>query len=91
MILTAAGGELALLERHAADLPMLFIVSDVELRAAPSGGETRGEAPALIEIARADGTKCDRCWRYVAAVSAEPEWTGLCARCQDALAEPARG
>ncbi len=35
-----------------------------------------------ITIARASGVKCERCWRIVPAVSSEPEWAGLCDRCQ---------
>jgi isoleucyl-tRNA synthetase len=60
-------------------LPMLFIVSDVELRAAASDG------PRRIAIERASGVKCERCWRYVPAVSTEPAWQGVCDRCQSAL------
>ena len=37
------------------------------------------------------GVKCERCWRYVKSVSADPAWAGLCERCQDALAEPIHG
>ena len=73
-----------ILERHRRELPMLFIVSDVELRRAP-GDRTR------VIIERAGGVKCERCWRYVASVSKEPEWAGLCERCQDALAETIHG
>jgi len=91
VILGVTKAELARLQPHATQLPMLFIVSDVELRPAPPDVESHAEAQPRIEIARAGGTKCERCWRYVPAVSAEPEWAGLCSRCQDALAEPARG
>jgi isoleucyl-tRNA synthetase len=91
VILGVTKAELARLEPHAAQLPMLFIVSEVELRPAPTDVESHAEAQPRIEIARAGGTKCERCWRYVPVVSAEPEWAGLCSRCQDALAEPARG
>ena len=73
-----------ILERHRRELPMLFIVSDVELRRA-QGDRTQ------IVIERAGGVKCERCWRYVASVSKEPEWAGLCDRCQDALAETIHG
>ncbi len=69
---------------HAADLPMLFIVSEVELRPAPAARRRRASA---IAIERAGGVKCERCWRYVPAVSSEPASAGLCERCQDALAE----
>ena len=44
VVLTATPAELALLERYARDLPMLFIVSEVELRPAPTGVEAQEEA-----------------------------------------------
>jgi isoleucyl-tRNA synthetase len=83
-VVAAPAALLELLQRHAADLPMLFIVSSVELR--PSGSD-RTE----VTIERAGGVRCERCWRYVAAVSTDPEWEGLCERCQDALAETIHG
>jgi isoleucyl-tRNA synthetase len=39
-------------------------------------------------VEKADGTKCDRCWRYVPEVSAKPGREGLCPRCDEALDEP---
>jgi len=91
VILTATAADLALLEQYAAQLPMLFIVSDVQLNSVPTDVGSHGETQPLIEIARAGGTKCERCWRYVPKVSTDATWAGLCPRCQDALAEPARG
>jgi isoleucyl-tRNA synthetase len=85
VILTAGAAELAPLERMIADLPMLFIVSEVELRPEAPGGPNAGDTQPRIEISRAGGVKCDRCWRYVTSVSSEPEWAGLCSRCLDAL------
>jgi len=61
------------------DLPMLFIVSEVDVR---EGDEN---TPAIV-IARAEGVKCERCWRYVKTISNDPDWAGLCERCRDALA-----
>ena len=87
VVLSATPAELALLEQYARELPMLFIVSEVELRPAPTDVEAHGEATPRITIERAGGVKCERCWRYVPAVSSEPAWAGLCERCQDALAE----
>ena len=81
MVLSATLAELALLERHAKDLPMLFIVSEVELRSAP----TNVDALPRVTIERAGGVKCERCWRYVTKISSDPAWAGLCERCQDAL------
>jgi isoleucyl-tRNA synthetase len=87
VVLTAAKSELALLEQHARDLPMLFIVSEVELRPAPTDVEAHEEAKPRVTIERAGGVKCERCWRYVPVVSREPATEGLCERCQAALAE----
>ncbi len=77
--LGARGADAALLERYRDDLPMLFIVSHVDLET------IAGEGPVEISIARAEGTKCARCWRIVPSVSAEPGTEGLCDRCRDAL------
>ena len=85
VVLGATPAELALLERYARELPMLFIVSEVELRPAPTDVEANSEAHPLVTIERAGGVKCERCWRYVPAVSNDPRWAGLCSRCQDAL------
>jgi isoleucyl-tRNA synthetase len=55
---------------------MLFIVSEVELR--QGGGDS-----LQVSIEKAPGVKCERCWRYVPTVSND---TGICDRCQGALA-----
>jgi isoleucyl-tRNA synthetase len=76
----AAGGDIAaLLQAYREDLPMLFIVSAVDL-------QSTGSADALeVDVHRAEGHKCARCWRIVPAVSAEPGREGLCDRCVAAL------
>jgi isoleucyl-tRNA synthetase len=65
---------------------MLFIVSEVELTIDVRDGVDE----VRITVDQAAGVKCDRCWRYVPEVHAEPEWAGICDRCVDALAETAR-
>ena len=87
VVLTANEKELAFLESYAAHLPMLFIVSEVELR----GGDVDGDAGPQITIERTGGVKCERCWRYVPTVSAAPASEGLCPRCEDALAGQLHG
>ena len=84
VVLTATPTDAALLRQHEKSLPTLFIVSDVEIRQ----GEAEEGKPAIV-IGRADGVKCERCWRYVKAVSHDPAWAGICDRCQDALAQTA--
>ncbi len=85
VILSATANELPLLERYASQLPMLFIVSQVEVRPAPPDVEAHNEARPRVTIERAPGVKCERCWRYVPSVSTDPAWVGLCDRCRDAL------
>jgi isoleucyl-tRNA synthetase len=78
---TASGDDLTLLQKYHADLAMLFIVSSVDVKSAPSGA-------ASASAAKAAGVKCERCWRMVPGVTREPGREGLCERCVDALAEP---
>ena len=85
VVLTASGADLQLLQRYSESLPMLFIVSEVDVRSAA------GNAPIAVTIERAGGVKCERCWRYVHSVSSDPAWAGLCERCQEALAETVNG
>ena len=74
--LRAGGATAALLDRYNDDLPMLFIVSQVTL-------EITGSTEDLlhIDVTRAEGHKCARCWRIVDAVSSDPDTDGLCERC----------
>ena len=78
VVLTPAAGDLAFLTHYDAQLPMLFIVSEVHIRT--------GDAPGIV-IERTTGIKCERCWRYVRSVSSEPSSEGLCERCQQALGQ----
>jgi isoleucyl-tRNA synthetase len=86
--ITAAGEDLVLLRRYAAHLPMLFIVSDVTIEDGTAAANSA--KPELgVAVSRATGAKCERCWRYVSAMSTNPDQPGICERCQDALAETA--
>nr|MCU0255220.1 hypothetical protein [Vicinamibacterales bacterium] len=79
-----ASGELyALLEAHRDDLPMLCITSSVTV----SRGE--GDEPLRVEVTRAGGDKCVRCWRYVPQLAADDTHAGLCPRCVTAVQAPA--
>ncbi len=81
--LRAGGDTAALLEQYRDDLPMLFIVSQVDL-------DTAGGAGGLeIDAVRAEGEKCARCWRVVPSVSAAADTAGLCERCVDAVSSAA--
>jgi isoleucyl-tRNA synthetase len=82
LVIEAGGADYELLRRYEADLPMLFIVSDVRLQ------RVDGDASPRFLAERATGVKCDRCWRFVPRISSEPGREGLCDRCVEALGEP---
>ena len=82
--ITVTGPVGALLERHRAELATLFIVSDLVLHVGPTDA-TEG---VKVDVEKAPGVKCDRCWRYVPSVRTEADWAGICDRCVEALAEP---
>ncbi len=78
--LRARGETAALLEAYRDQLPMLFIVSQLQLV------RDAGEGPSLeVSVTRAEGEKCARCWRTVPSVSSVAETLGLCERCIGAL------
>jgi isoleucyl-tRNA synthetase len=67
-----------LVERYAADLPGLFIVSRVTLEKSIAGQEIRAAAE------RIDGAKCERCWSYPEDVRTRGA-NALCGRCGEAV------
>jgi isoleucyl-tRNA synthetase len=60
------------------DLRYIFIVSQVEL--------FKGDAFG-VEIAKAEGLKCDRCWNYSHEVGKDERYPTACERCLEALIE----
>jgi len=85
--LRSKGPYLELMERHAKDLPALFIVSQVEVL--PFDGPVHGghPEPFHVEVLRSDGTKCEWCWNYSTHVGENARYPGVCERCSEALAE----
>src|SRR5579863_79920 len=67
------------------DLAIDLIVSQVALRrASPTAlGAKEGALSGLvsIEVERAEGEKCERCWNYRVDVGRDPLHPGLCLRC----------
>jgi isoleucyl-tRNA synthetase len=78
--LSVNGDLYPLLREYAAELPGLFIVSQVELF------NSAGEG-VQVKINRALGTKCERCWKYTEDVGANPELPTVCAACAAAIGE----
>ena len=76
-----------LLSDFEAELPTLFIVSQVALvnAAAPEGTVTEEGAPFGVVVEAAEGEKCDRCWNYTVNAYHDGEDGCLCPRCKAVL------
>ena len=82
VILTADSQTTRFLIDYFDQLRYIFIVSQVELH----------EGDAIeVEIQKADGQKCERCWNYSIRVGEFEEYPTVCERCYEALAEIERG
>jgi isoleucyl-tRNA synthetase len=70
------------------ELRFLFITSGVSF-GSTSEHAFRSEAiPGLsVEIKKADGLKCERCWNYTGDVGSSGEWPGICSRCADHVSQ----
>ena len=66
-------------------LAELLNVSVLDLRPDPAAGES-----LKIEVVRAPGRKCARCWHWETDVGTHAGHPGLCGRCVAALAAPTR-
>ncbi|WP_224368018.1 isoleucine--tRNA ligase [Hyalangium versicolor] len=90
VVLTASGKAREFLQANLAELPTLFIVSQVELAEQPgpkarplSVAQAFGEGTAVTaEVLSAQGTKCPRCWVYSEQVG---QGGDECPKCREAL------
>jgi isoleucyl-tRNA synthetase len=73
----------SVLARHAGDLRYLLIVSAAHLVQA-SGNGTGG---VHVEVKKADGLKCERCWNYSIHVGEDKNYPTVCERCSAVLKE----
>ena len=78
-IILRTGRELSgLLERYREQLPVIFIVSQVECKESDSD-------ELEIEVAKADGEKCQRCWKYSLSAGSSEKYPGICEGCVDVV------
>jgi isoleucyl-tRNA synthetase len=81
--ITVADPMYSLLQRYADELRYLFIVSTVTL----TQGSGNGTGGVHIEVKKADGLKCDRCWNYSTHVGEDKAYATVCERCSAVLKE----
>jgi isoleucyl-tRNA synthetase len=60
----------------------VLIVSQVVVEAYQGPDDIKGLS---VEVSKADGTKCERCWKYDVQVGVDPQHPTVCARCASVL------
>jgi isoleucyl-tRNA synthetase len=73
----------SVLARHADQLRYLFIVSAVTVTQASGNGT----GSVHVEVKKADGLKCERCWNYSTRVGEDKDYPTVCERCSAVLKE----
>jgi isoleucyl-tRNA synthetase len=82
--LAAAEPVYSILAEYRDQLRYLFIVSAVTLEKVESGN---GASGVKVQVRKADGQKCDRCWNYSTHVGEDPVYPTVCERCSAVLKE----
>ena len=72
-----------MLKRYESQLRYLFIVSAVALRQ----GAGNGTSGIKVDVKKADGQKCERCWNYSIHVGEDKTYPTVCERCSAVLKE----
>jgi isoleucyl-tRNA synthetase len=90
VVLHATEPNCTLLQRYLPGLPALFIVSCVDVRpvseiSAPGSELGDAKLGLVIQVNKAEGKKCDRCWNIRQDVGAQIQHPSLCSRCVEAL------
>ncbi|HUO13357.1 MAG TPA: zinc finger domain-containing protein, partial [Verrucomicrobiae bacterium] len=83
VVITASDPVYSLLQRYQSQLRYLFIVSEVTL----AQGSGNGTGGLKIEVKKANGQKCDRCWNYSIHVGEDKSYPTVCERCSAVLKE----
>lgn len=84
--LTCEGELYGFLKGMQEELATLFIVSKVAL--IEGVGDTPSDLAGLsVQVTKADGGKCERCWVYSDTVGSDSEHPTLCSRCAHVLHE----
>ncbi|MBZ5707188.1 MAG: isoleucine--tRNA ligase [Acidobacteriia bacterium] len=74
----------SVLARFHDQLRYLFIVSAVALEQGAAGNGTGGVS---VQVSKASGQKCERCWNYSTHVGEDAKYPTVCERCSTVLKE----
>lgn len=76
----------ALLKKNERQMRAILIVSGVTVTRSSADGAAVGK----VDVARAPGTKCERCWNYSTHVGEDSIYPTICERCSAAIQELTR-
>ncbi len=76
-VILAAGADAPWLGEYRGNWEEILLVSQVEVK--------EGNGRLSIEVTKAEGSKCARCWRFQTSIGADPKRPDLCARCVSQL------
>jgi len=84
LIIDAPASEAELLRSFGEELHFLFLTSAVEFGATAVDAFRSETIPGLsVEVRRATGDKCERCWNYTTDVGRDDAWPTICERCAE--------
>ncbi|MCX5657168.1 MAG: isoleucine--tRNA ligase [Candidatus Omnitrophica bacterium] len=78
------------LMKYKSELAAIFLVSEARIekidKIPPDSFRDEDMVPGFgVEVYRAKGSKCPRCWNYSSSVGSDDEYPGLCPRCASVL------
>jgi isoleucyl-tRNA synthetase len=73
-----------LLEKYNSDIRFLLLVSKTDIKLAGSGNPDAG---LHVDVTKAPGEKCERCWNYSTQVGKSERYPTVCERCLAVLEE----
>lgn len=86
VIIYADGEKKDAISQFVNELPEIFIVSKVELK--DGNGEFEGELNGVtIDVVKASGEKCERCWKFSDSVGTFDDHPTLCERCHSVISK----
>ena len=90
VVLHASPDRARFLQRYEQDLPTLFIVSqvtveEVETISADGSLAVDSSLGVSVNVTKADGEKCERCWNYFLESAQTTEQANICPRCVNNL------
>jgi len=87
VVISCDDAEYEFLADKGEDLEALLIVSEVEVNKGTDGGKCERYEGIFVKVEKAEGEKCERCWKYGHGTGSHGEHSTLCSRCAAVVTE----